>query len=61
MYRIKVPRKEYKFSLQAYDRDFFKSNDIIGETTLNLKNLIEDCELTKKPLGLNKSYYKDVL
>lgn len=61
VYRIQVPRKDYKFSLQAYDRDFFKSNDMIGEATLNLKQLIEDCSLVKKPLGLNEAYYKDVL
>jgi len=61
VYRIQVPRKDYKFSLQAYDRDFFKSNDMIGEATLNLKQLLEDCSLIKKPLGLNKEYYKEVL
>jgi len=61
VYRIQVPRKDYKFSLQAYDRDFFKSNDMIGEATVNLKQLIEDCSLVKKPLGLNETYYDDVL
>jgi hypothetical protein len=44
-----------------YDRDFFKSNDMIGEAQINIKQLIEDCVLVKKPLQLNKSYYKDVL
>lgn len=44
-----------------YDRDFFKSNDIIGETQVNLKQIIEDCTLVKKPLTLNEKYYQDVL
>mmetsp|Transcript_15455 Transcript_15455/g.26150 ORF Transcript_15455/g.26150 Transcript_15455/m.26150 type:complete len:102 (+) Transcript_15455:1229-1534(+) len=57
VFRIKVPRKDMRFSLQAYDRDLFKSNDVIGETSINLKNLIEDCSLVKKPLGLNEKYY----
>ena len=61
LYRIKVPRKDYKLSVQAFDRDFFKSNDMIGEASINLRDLLEDCSLVKKPLGLNKSYYEDVL
>lgn len=61
VFRIKLPRKDFKFSLQAFDRDFFKGGDMIGEASINLKQLLEDCSLVKKPLGLNKSYYKDVL
>ena len=60
-YRLSVPYKDYKFSIQSFDRDFFKSNDMIGEATINLKDLIEDCQHVKKPLGLNKKYYTDVL
>jgi hypothetical protein len=61
VFRIKLPRKDFKFSLQAFDRDFFKGGDMIGEASINLKQLLEDCSLVKKPLGLNKSYYNDVL
>lgn len=61
VYRLEVPRKDYKFSLQAYDRDFFKSNDMIGEAQINLKQIIEDTTLVKKPLCLNEQYYNDVL
>lgn len=61
VYRIKFPRKDYSFTLQTYDRDFFKSNDIIGEATVDLKELLSDSSLTKKPLALNKKYYEDVL
>lgn len=60
-YRLKVPYKNYKFSIQAFDRDFFKSNDMIGEANINLKDLIEDCQYVKKSIGLNKKYYTDVL
>jgi hypothetical protein len=31
IYKVKFPRKDYNLTLQLYDRDFFKSNDIIGE------------------------------
>ena len=48
-------------NLQLYDRDFFKSNDIIGETTLNLEDAIIDSSLTKRPLSINKRYYEDFL
>lgn len=34
---------------------------MIGEASINLKTFIEDTSLVKKPLGLNKSYYEDVL
>lgn len=62
VYRIKVPRKNgYNFTLQMWDRDFFKSNDMVGQVQINLKDIIEDCALVKKPLGLNKSYYNDVM
>ena len=43
--------------MQAYDRDFFKSNDIIGSTMIDLKQVFEDVSVTKRPLGLNKNYY----
>ena len=60
-YRLKFnvahPRKDYNLTIQAYDRDFFKSNDIIGEGKINLKQVIEDCMLTKRPISLNKKYY----
>lgn len=48
-------------SLQAYDRDFFKSNDIIGEALLDLKMPILDSALSGRPLCVNKKYYNDYL
>lgn len=61
VYNIMNDRKDYKYTLQMYDRDFFKSNDMIGEVQINLRQLIEDCALVKKPLQLNKGYYTDVI
>jgi hypothetical protein len=61
VYRIKVPRKDYKFTLQAFDRDLFSSNDLIGEVSFSIKDVIEDCLLVKKPINLNKKYYEEVL
>lgn len=64
-YRLKFndvfPRKDYNLTLQAYDRDFFKSNDIIGSCRLDLKQAFEDVALTKRPLGINKKYYEQYM
>ena len=58
MYKVKYPRKDYRFTIQSYDRDFFKSNDIIGSNILDLKQAFEDVDLTKRPLLINKDYYE---
>jgi len=54
-------KNNYNLTIQCYDRDFFKSNDIIGETVLNLEQAISDCRLTGRPLGINKKYYNDYM
>ena len=63
IFDITHPRKknDYSLNVQAYDRDFFKSNDIIGEVKVDLRQAIEDVILTKRPIGLNKAYYNKVL
>lgn len=61
IYHIKHPRKDYNMTLQMYDRDFFKSNDIIGECLMDLKLPIEDSSLSGRPLGLTKTYYNAYL
>ena len=60
VYKIKTPRKNTKFSLQGYDFDLF-SNELIGEAQIDLKELLNDSSLTKKPLTLNKRYYDEVM
>jgi len=57
-YKIEFPRKDYRFTIQSYDRDFFKSNDIIGSNIIDLKGAFEDCDLTKRPLRIDKAYYE---
>lgn len=43
IHKIAIPRKNYKYKIQGYDRDFLKSNDILGENNINLKGILEDC------------------
>lgn len=54
-------KKNYTLGIQLYDRDFFKSNDIIGETTLDLEAAILDSSLSGRPLSINKNYYNAYL
>lgn len=56
-YKVDFPRSHYNFTVQAFDRDFFKSNDVIGSTFINLKQCFEDVELTKRPMRVDKKYY----
>lgn len=48
-------------TFQVYDRDFFKSNDLIGESVIDLRPLIEDASLAKRPMSLTKDYYEQYL
>jgi len=61
VYQLQYPRKQYKYTLQIYDKDFFTSNELIGQFEIDLQQLMEDCTLVKAPLVLNKTYYNDVL
>lgn len=58
---MKFPRKDYKFHLQSYDLDFFTGNELIGESVVDLAQLMEDCTLVKSPINFSKKYYEDVL
>ena len=60
LFNLKHPIKDpngYRLNLQLFDRDFFKSNDTIGEASIDLGPLMEDVALTKRPLTLNSAYY----
>lgn len=48
IFRIKIPRKHYTFTLQLYDKDILKSNDMIGEAQIDLEELLQDSSLIKK-------------
>lgn len=56
-FHITTPRPHYRLTVQAYDRDFFKSNDIIGSNFIDLTKAIEDADLTDRPLEITESYY----
>ena len=53
--------EDYKLKIQAYDRDFFKSNDLIGEYVLDLKPIIQDSEIAVRPMAVAKDYYDEYL
>lgn len=55
------PSDNYELTLQAYDLDLFKSNDLIGQTTIDLKEMINDSELAKRPISLTTDYYDQYL
>jgi len=61
LFDIDDQRSNYDLTIQLYDRDFFKQNDILGDAVLNLKKPLEDAALTKRPLGMNKKYYSDYM
>lgn len=60
-FETQFPRPHYRFTIQAYDRDFFKSNDIIGSASIDLSKPFEDAELTKRPLHIDKDYYMNYM
>ena len=37
IFKVPIPRSDYNLNIQAYDRDLFSSNDIIGEGKIDLK------------------------
>jgi len=50
LFKHSFPRadaNDYNLSLQIYDRDLLTSNDVIGETMINIKEAVEDACLTK--------------
>lgn len=62
IFQVKDPPGKigYKFTLQMYDRDWVILNkEMIGTGQLDLKKLVKDCGLVKKPLTLNKKYYSN--
>ena len=52
---------DYNLTIQIYDRDLLTSNDVIGETMINIKEAVEDASLTKQPVNISKKYFKNYL
>jgi hypothetical protein len=61
LYTVKGPNDNYNLTIQAWDRDFFASNDLIGDTTFNLKPIFDDVIETGRTLELSKKYYSSYL
>jgi len=57
LFLFKAPANEYVLTLQAWDRDFFASNDLIGEIQLDLRPLFEDVIETDRQMSFTKDYY----
>ena len=61
LFPFTYPNKNYKLTVQAFDLDLFKSNDLIGNTTIDLEPLFEDADLAKRGMSLTKDYYDEYL
>lgn len=59
LFDVDLPRSEEEqvLVLQAWDRDFVKSNEFICEWTLNLAPLLKMCQLSNKPVILNQRFH----
>ena len=61
LHQVSFPSKNNKLTVQCYDRDFFKSNDLIGDSVIDIKPLLLDASLTKQAVSLNRKYYEEFL
>ena len=53
---------EYTLTVQAWDRDFFASNDLIGEAQIDLKAIFDDViETGGRSFQITKKYYEQYL
>ena len=61
LFPFSYPNKNYKLTIQGYDLDLFKSNDLIGQTVVDLSPIFEDSDLSHRPIGISKEYYDQYL
>lgn len=61
IFNVKHPQGDNKVTFQAFDRDLITYNDLIGETQVDLKQIMEDVSILDQPLPLNKNYYTRIL
>jgi Ca2+-dependent lipid-binding protein len=61
LYDLKAPKEDYNFTVQVWDRDFFASNDLIGEVNLDLKHIFNDVIEAGRTFSLSKKYYNSFL
>lgn len=61
LFKLMHPRKDYNLSIQLYDRDFFKANDIIGDAMINIYDAVIDASLCQRQVAISKTYYNQYL
>lgn len=61
LFPFTFPNKNHKLTVQAYDLDLFKSNDLIGQVVFDLEPIFEDSDLAKRGMSLTKDYYDEFL
>lgn len=63
-YRVKLSRKtpieqqSTRLTLQLWDRDLIKNNDLMCEWTIDLRQLILDSQKTNDVISLNNTYFE---
>ena len=53
--------KPYVLTMQAWDRDLLKSNDLICQWQVDITAIIRDSKITSGPIHLQKDYYETSL
>lgn len=61
LFPMTAPTKDTKLTVQGYDLDLFKSNDLIGQVVIDVKHMLEDCEIAKRGMSLTQEYYDEYL
>ena len=61
LFDVEMPRLDKSLTLQAWDRDMFKSNEFICEWTLDLSVLFKTVQMSGSSVHLSKTYYEKVL
>ena len=61
LYKFKAPASHYLLTIQAWDRDFFTSNELIGEIQIDMRPLFEDVIETGRTMSVNKKYFEQYL
>lgn len=53
--------KPFILTMQCWDRDLLKSNDLICQWELNITEMVRDSKITTGPINLTKKYYEESL
>ena len=62
LFNLKTPtKKPFVLTMQAWDRDLIKSNDLICEWQLDITDMVRDSKITKGPINMQRKYYEESL